>query len=111
MATTDTPKLITGPQAARLLRTDWSTACDLALALLEARGTEPLAVPLICRTKRIPVAAPGRRYAANDLAATWTFGLDRRRRPRTRTCPSLSPSTSTLDRACKQLSLFDGPEA
>ena len=111
MATTEIPKLITVPQAARALQIGRSTAYDLAHAWLDSRGAEGLPVVLIGRTMRVPVAALERLFAVGGFGPAWSSGLDRRHGPRTGMSSALSPSAPSSDRDIDQLSLFDLPEA
>lgn len=130
MASTDVPKLITVPQAARALRIGRSTAYDLAHAWLESRGAEGLPVVLIGRTMRVPVAGLERLFAIGGFGPAWNSGLDRRRgssadgstqakdeRPEppsdvtAASRPSRSRTKSSPHASHQQLSLFDSPEA
>src|SRR5437764_15257452 len=98
VATTDAPKLITVPQAARALQIGRSTAYDLAHAWLDSRGAEGLPVVRIGRTLRVPVAGLDRLFAIGGFGPAWNSGRDRRRGPRDGNSSSPFPAAPTPDR-------------
>ena len=109
MATTDMPKLITVPQAARALQIGRSTAYDLAHAWLDSCGAEGLPVVRIGRTMRVPVAALERLFAIGGFGPAWNSGLDRRRGPRAHdlTAESSDAPSTAQSADPNQLTLFD----